>query len=147
MRRVRLTDPETSREAAISLSNLRLSQSVILNAVREWGPCSDEEIYDFVSGFHRISVSGARTRRKELVDMGLVRDSGQRNITKSGRRTIMWEITDEARSRVRVREVDEGNRALDQRGERQRPQMEASEGGNVHPSHHRGARQRTIRLP
>lgn len=92
--RARLTDPETSRKAAnsISLGDLRESQRIILSTIGNFGPVTDEEIYYFVSGFHQISVSGARTRRKELVDMGLVRDSGHRGTTKAGRATIKWEV-------------------------------------------------------
>lgn len=94
-RKYRLTDPETSRLAANSLSpeKLRASQLDVLVVLRRHGPLSDEAIYERL--LRRQSVSGARTRRKELVDLGLVRDSGDRDVTASGRQTIIWEIADE----------------------------------------------------
>lgn len=94
-RRYRLTDPETSRLAANSLTQekLRESQLDIIWVLENHGPLTDEEIF---ARLPRIqSQSGARTRRKELVDLGLVRDSGDRDRTASGRQTIVWELTDE----------------------------------------------------
>ncbi len=39
----------------------------------------------------KFAPSGARTRRKELVRLGLVRDSGVRKRTEANRPTIVWE--------------------------------------------------------
>lgn len=93
MRRIKInarsTDPETSWEAARSIKHLRYSQRAILDVIRRYEPVSDEEIYRHL--LVPMSPSGARTRRKELVTMGLVRDSGRRDLTTTGRRTILWE--------------------------------------------------------
>lgn len=145
MRRVRLTDPETSRMAAQSVSNLRESQTIILDALNHFFVMTDEEIYEFISAFHQISVSGCRTRRKELCDMGYVADSGLRGTTKSGRKTIKWEITDEGEERLHDA-GHEGRAAEHERRARQRPEVEASEDGDVHPPPDSGPRQRRIRL-
>lgn len=85
------TDPQTSWQAAQSIApeDLRASQVQVLDILRRHGPLTDEEIYRFVNG--EQSVSGARTRRSELVDAGLVRDSGRRATTAAGRQTIVWE--------------------------------------------------------
>lgn len=85
------TDPQTSWQAAQSIApeDLRASQVQVLDILRRHGPLTDEGIYRYVNG--EQSVSGARTRRSELVDAGLVRDSGARATTAAGRQTIVWE--------------------------------------------------------
>lgn len=87
--RARRRDPETSREAARSVENIWESQRTILELLQRRGASTDEEIFMLVSG---MSPSGARTRRSELVKMGLVRDSGQRRKLSTGRRAIVWEV-------------------------------------------------------
>ena len=91
----RRTDPQTSWQAAQSIdpADLRDSQVQVLEILRKHGPLTDEAIYRYVNG--EQSVSGARTRRSELVDMGLVRDSGARATTAAGRQTIVWEAVSE----------------------------------------------------
>lgn len=97
MRRIKVnarrTDPETSWDAARSVKNLRISQQAVLEVIRRYQPVSDEEIYRQL--LLPMSTSGARTRRKELVTRGLVRDSGQRGRTASNRKTILWELNDD----------------------------------------------------
>lgn len=97
--KARRTDPVTSHEAAASVGDLTNAQQMILDALRH-GPGTDEEIYERLPHFAKrsrkpiISVSGARTRRRELVDAGLVEDSGQRKLTEAGRKTIVWRVID-----------------------------------------------------
>jgi len=90
--RTRWTDPGTSLEAAESLTALRITATrrAILDLLGEHrdGLC-DEDIALFYAG-PQASPSGLRTRRSELVDAGLVKDSGRRTATRSGRATIIW---------------------------------------------------------
>lgn len=90
----RATDPNTSWQAAQSIApeDLRDSQVQVLEILRKHGPLTDEAIYRYVNG--EQSVSGTRTRRSELVDAGLVRDSGARATTAAGRNTIVWEAVE-----------------------------------------------------
>lgn len=92
--KARRTDPATSHAAARSVANLRHSQQVILKLLALEGPKTDEELLylwnDRIA--ERISPSGLRTRRSELVDLGLVRDSGERRPLESGRTAIAWEV-------------------------------------------------------
>ena len=91
--RARRTDPGTSHEAAASVGDLTQAQQAILEIIAE-RPRTDEEVYAVVVARGlRISVSGTRTRRRELVDAGLVEDSGQVKLTGVGRRTIVWRAT------------------------------------------------------
>jgi hypothetical protein len=90
--RARRTDPVTSHQAAASVGDLTVAQQAILDVLKT-GPRTDEEIYKEIPrrGARPImSVSGARTRRSELVDMGLVEDSGAVGQTQHGRDTIIW---------------------------------------------------------
>ncbi len=86
--RARRNDPETSHEAAKSVSRITESQAHIMVALGNYGPMTDEELYRHLH--ITISESGCRSRRKELVDLGKVLDTGETRFTKSGRRTIVW---------------------------------------------------------
>lgn len=88
----RTTDPITSHLAAASVTGIRASQRMILGALQRHGPGTDEDIYEWLRlEGHKISLSGARTRRSELVRLGLVRDSGEKRRLHSGRLSIVWQ--------------------------------------------------------
>lgn len=97
----RTTDPETSKDAAASLSRdkIRETQANILEVLERYGPSCDEEIAIYfqqlasLQDWPRQSPSGLRSRRAELVSAGLVKDSGERTKTASGRQTIVWELS------------------------------------------------------
>ncbi len=99
--RARTTDPDTSREAAESVRDLRGSQQDVLKVLRRIGPATDAEILAAYgelakSGFvRRQSVSGIRTRRSELVAYGYVRDSGRRQKLATGRNATVWVVAPE----------------------------------------------------
>lgn len=85
----RSTDPGTSWAAARSVTRIRQTQQWILDLLAT--PMTDEQIaLALERDGHSVSPSGARTRRAELVDLGLVVDSGQRTLLKTGRRAIVW---------------------------------------------------------
>lgn len=91
----RLTDPDTSHDAAGTVK-VRRSQLEVYGLL-SMGPGTDSDVYDraVLNGI-RISASGCRTRRAELVRMGYVRDTGVRVFLLSGRRSIVWEVNPEA---------------------------------------------------
>lgn len=93
--RARHTHPETSHDAARSLSPDRLteSQEAVLATLRRIGPSSDVRLFQSHRPPPKLSESGMRSRRAELVLMGLVRDSGERTKLASGRDAIVWEAT------------------------------------------------------
>lgn len=94
----RRSDPQTSKDAASSVRRIRESQADVLSVVREFGPMSDEQIIRayrgcfWSSSFVKQSDSGIRTRRSELVALGIVVDSGLRGKTSSNRQTVLWKV-------------------------------------------------------
>jgi len=95
MPHARTTDPTTSHEAAASVKHLSRTQSGILGILRS--PMTDEQLvawYQMMakkepSLFPMASESGIRSRRAELVKLGLVCPVGYAK-TKSNRNTIKW---------------------------------------------------------
>ncbi len=91
MPRARNTDPQTSHDAAESVSNLTQTQAYVLKALAR--PRTDPQLIEAYRKLKRAplaSESGIRTRRAELVDRGLVQDTGERNLTPYGRKAIVW---------------------------------------------------------
>lgn len=89
----RTSDPETSQAAARSINAdwIRTSQRKILYLLERFGPMHDHLIYQRLleSGI-KMSESGARTRRGELVGRGLVEQTKYRAVLPSGRKAIVW---------------------------------------------------------
>lgn len=96
--RARHTDPETSHEAARSVSEeiSRTIRAHVLTLLRARGPLTDEDLV-FEFGVNNLpgTPSGIRTRRKELQTAGLVRESGYVGLLASGRFGIKWEAKPE----------------------------------------------------
>ena len=91
--------PETSYKAAASVVNLGRTRDAILHLLRMHGPMTDEHIWarylntkHYREDYPNVSPSGLRSRRSELVKLGLVCDSGQRAKTQSGRESIVWRV-------------------------------------------------------
>ena len=89
----RRSDPDTSHAAAQSLSSdkLRESQGAVLRHFVEHGPMTDVDLGNAYEGPPQ-SPSGLRTRRRELVDRGLLEDAGTRKRLTSGRYAIVWRV-------------------------------------------------------
>jgi hypothetical protein len=99
----RRTDPETSHEAAASLKSETLSEqrARVYDHLKCYGPMTDTALlggihhsevgpHGYIPAGPKISPSGLRTRRSELVRMGLVEDTGRRERLRSGRKAIVW---------------------------------------------------------
>jgi hypothetical protein len=99
--RARNTDPNTSHEAAegITESALRANQIAVLECIRLMGPTHDERMIEFYNSRRKEQAwpsqgdSGLRTRRRELVDGGFVRDTGRTTKTTGNGTTKIWEAT------------------------------------------------------
>ena len=95
--RARSTDPQTSADAARSVTRLRPKQEAVLKVLKAYGWLTLEQLVQNYGRIHREvglpqqSDSGIRTRCSELVAMGLVRDTGERRKMSTGRMAIVWE--------------------------------------------------------
>jgi len=88
----RNTDPQTSHDAADSVRETTATQNGILRVLAH-KPQTDVQIieaYRKIYFLPKASESGIRSRRAELVERGLVKDSGLREKMPSGRFAIVW---------------------------------------------------------
>lgn len=95
----RITDPQTSHQAAASVSKVTTTQAAILKLLTGF-PMTDEDLVNYYNqqirmgaderDFPQASESGIRSRRADLVKMGFVRDSGLRQKLSTGRSAIIW---------------------------------------------------------
>ena len=88
------TDPDTSHEAAASLSSdyIRASQEAVLGFLRRHGAMCDADLVARYDGTPSQSPSGLRTRRSELLKRGLVADTGTQTLMPSGRWAKVWGV-------------------------------------------------------
>ena len=84
-------DPETSWEAAKIVFGIRETQAKVWRTLAHHGPLIDEELH--IHMLHRgwmNSESGCRTRRNELVQLGLVEFADEWGETILGNRSRKW---------------------------------------------------------
>lgn len=96
---VRATDPATSQWAADSIADATTSQAVVLNRVRNCNTPWSFTLADverFTSGI--LSPSRARTAVRELQDKGLIEETGQFEVTVSGRKARLLTLTEQGRA-------------------------------------------------
>lgn len=86
-------DPQTSHDAANTVQDVKETQRIIMDMLK-LGPKNDIDIIMAIKYFHGpiASDSGIRSRRAELVQRGLVKDSGVREKLASGRLSIVWSL-------------------------------------------------------
>ena len=88
----RTTDPDTSHEAAQSVApRIRALQMAVLRFAVSAGRFTDPDM----NAFFEVTSSTYRTRRAELVDQGMIRDTGERRSLngEGGRKHAVWEAT------------------------------------------------------
>jgi hypothetical protein len=96
--RARHTDPWTSHEAAASVQNVTDKQVAVLDCFERHGPMTDEELRGRYHGEPQSS-SGLRTRRHELVKLGLLHAVGSR-MSATRRTVIVWNVRDETKQQL-----------------------------------------------
>jgi hypothetical protein len=81
-------DSTVSSGEAESASQASTMRASVFRLLHEYGPHTDQEIQLALG----MGGSTERPRRIELVEALLVRDSGQRRPTRSGRMAVVWEV-------------------------------------------------------
>ena len=93
----RRTDPATSHEAAASITvqRMRADHHLVLAALHDHGPMTDFALASRVSSAlgRIVKQTSIGVRRKELVTLGLVRNSGRRAPSDTGKASIVWTLT------------------------------------------------------
>ena len=97
MAHARKTDPFTSHLAAESIKDVTPVQSRILSLFDAFGDMTDEELicqYHLAFHMHWPSAdSSIRSRRKELVNLGLLTPTSMVRNTKAGQKSIVWNLS------------------------------------------------------
>lgn len=87
----RTTDPDTSYNAAECVRpGITKIQSQVLNHFNFVKRSTDEALEKQFQAAY--SPSTVRTRRAELVAMGLIKDSGRRTLNSRAHKVIIWEV-------------------------------------------------------
>lgn len=91
--RSRNTDPTTSADAAASIGDMTATRQAVLEVLRAIGPATDTQIIDAYRSMScpKQSEQGIRSRRNELVMLGLVHRVGQTK-NERGLSCIVWGI-------------------------------------------------------
>jgi hypothetical protein len=94
MPHARNTDPQTSHDAAKAVNEVTRTKKAILSLLR-----THQSDMQLVANYTKLvsqnkapkaSESGIRSRRAELVKLGLVKDTGKRDLSASNRQMIVW---------------------------------------------------------
>jgi len=91
--KTRATAAKTSQKAAASVQRMTRKRQDVMATFRRFGALTDEQLVSVYSSMDDVtdqSDSGLRTRRNELVRMGLLADTGQTRPIRSGRQAILW---------------------------------------------------------
>lgn len=94
----RRMDPETSHEAASSVRDITDVQKLILQLLAT-RPCIDEKLVSIytdqikMNGWPKATPQSIRSRRAELVELGLLEWIGLHANTETGRRARVWGLT------------------------------------------------------
>lgn len=86
----RSRDPNTSWEAARSVTDVQRERDFVYGVFEAFGPMTDEEMNAMLAALEPGSESGRRTRRHELYCEGKVEHTGRFKKGESGRRMIVW---------------------------------------------------------
>ena len=88
--RARNTDPQTSHDAAESVTGITETQRHLLELINAEAGTDLELMQRWPDEWGPATSSGLRTRRCELTEAGNVIDTGERRPSPSGRLCVVW---------------------------------------------------------
>jgi hypothetical protein len=100
---------DTSRAAAAVAGRTFKSRKEHIRALIETQPMTDDELWDVIGGEKISSLTSARW---SLMMDGVIKDSGERRVNRSGMKAVVWELgcdiplTNVQRLRARVDELE-----------------------------------------
>lgn len=80
---------DTSHDAAAKVLGRTGSGRRRILTLLGYGPLTDDEL----AAWANLSPNTVRPRRVELVQLGYVKDSGERAVNAHGNRCVLWQIT------------------------------------------------------
>lgn len=95
--KARNADPATSHDAANSVSHISETQNGILTVLRESPMCDERLVARFnewvsTGRFSPASAQSIRSRRAELVRLGLVEFADRTEMMSTGRMARVWQV-------------------------------------------------------
>ncbi len=92
--KARVTDPDTSHQAAQSVTGVTETQATIYTIISAFGPVTDERIKQIMdTAGYAVSPSSARSRRAELVVSGHVEAASVKGESALGNPSTRWQVT------------------------------------------------------
>jgi hypothetical protein len=91
--RVRRGDPLTSHAAADTSRSVTQSRALVLAVLTHRGPLADHELVDCLRHEY-MTPQRVRTARHELVERGLVENTGATRKTATGRNAVVWAVVE-----------------------------------------------------
>ena len=80
---------DTSQDAAKAATPaMTARRQAVRDTLASWGPMTQEEIATFLAW----PIQSVNPRVNELSRMNLIRDTGERRPTRSGKRAAVWEV-------------------------------------------------------
>jgi hypothetical protein len=95
--KARNTDPQTSHDAADSVTDISDTQAAIMLLLRSTPMCDERLVEQYtywqpLDGYPRATPQSIRSRRAELVKKGLVEPAGFKEIMSTGRFGQVWQV-------------------------------------------------------
>jgi hypothetical protein len=92
--KARITDPETSHEAADSVKDTTITQEKILQLFKKYKKLTDTQVETLYYETYKVyqTPQSLRSRRAELVQKGRIEFAEEWGVSPTGRRARVWKL-------------------------------------------------------